>query len=107
MDSLLQGRGKEGAQEAFDDFREELAEEAPSALEVLEGGLKEATAVLALPGKYRRRLRTTKRDPSGLSRRSGGGKNRFGSFQAVFPVNLAIFGHINAQIGHVRPPVGS
>jgi transposase-like protein len=30
-----------------------------AALEVLEDGLFDATAVLALPGKYRRRLRTT------------------------------------------------
>lgn len=41
------------------DTYEQLREEATSALEVLEGGLEEATAVLALPGKYRRRLRTT------------------------------------------------
>jgi len=41
------------------DTYEELREEASSALEVLQKGLEEATAVLALPGKYRRRLRTT------------------------------------------------
>jgi putative transposase len=41
------------------DTYEQLREEATSALETLEEGLEEATAVLALPGKYRRRLRTT------------------------------------------------
>jgi len=39
---------------------EKLREEASSALGTLEEGLEEATAVLALPGKYRRRLRTTR-----------------------------------------------
>jgi hypothetical protein len=42
---------------------------------VLSGGWEAATAaVLALPTKYRQRLRTSKRDPSGSSRRSGGEK---------------------------------
>ncbi len=41
------------------DTYEKLREEAGSALEILEAGLEEVTAVLALPGKYRRRLRTT------------------------------------------------
>jgi len=46
-------KGKRG------DTYKTLREEATSALETLEEGLEEATAVLALPGKYRRRLRTT------------------------------------------------
>jgi transposase-like protein len=37
---------------------EEVSGDAPAALEVLEGGLFDTTAVLALPDKYRRRLRT-------------------------------------------------
>ena len=37
----------------------ELQGEADQALEVLEAGFKDATAVLTLPAKYRRRLRTT------------------------------------------------
>jgi len=41
------------------DTYKKLREEAGSALDALENGLEEATAVLALPGKYRRRLRTT------------------------------------------------
>lgn len=36
-----------------------LQEESPSALATLKENLEDATAVLALPGKYRRRLRTT------------------------------------------------
>ena len=41
------------------DTYEQLREEVGAALDVLEEGLEEATTVLALPGKYRRRLRTT------------------------------------------------
>jgi transposase-like protein len=59
LDRLLKAASQQEAQDRFNDLREELAEEAPSALEVLEDGFFEATAVLALPGKYRRRLRTT------------------------------------------------
>jgi transposase-like protein len=59
LDQVLKASSQKEAQDRFDDLREELEEEAPSALEVLEGGLHEATAVLALPGKYRRRLRKT------------------------------------------------
>lgn len=46
------------AQERFDVFRTEIEENASSVLEILEEGFFDATAVLALPGKYRRRLRT-------------------------------------------------
>ena len=46
-------------QRRFEDISGEIEEKAPTALEVLEDGLVDATAVLALPGKYRRRLRTT------------------------------------------------
>jgi putative transposase len=74
LDQLLKAASQQEAQDRFNDLREELAEEAPSALEVLEGGFFEATAVLALPGKYRRRLRTTKRDPNGSFRKSGAGR---------------------------------
>ena len=59
LDQVLKTSSQQEAQDRFDDFREELAEEASSALEVLEDGFFEATAILALPGKYRRRLRTT------------------------------------------------
>lgn len=48
-----------GAREAFDGLCEELEGRADRALEALEEGLEEATQVLGLPEKYRKRLRTT------------------------------------------------
>ena len=60
-----------------------LEGEADAALSCLSDGWEDATAVLALPPKYRHRLRTTKlrttkRDPNASSRkRSGGAKNPF------------------------------
>jgi hypothetical protein len=56
------------------DTCEQLREEAGAALNVLEEGLEEAAAVLALPGKYRRRLRTTKGDPTAHRRASQKGE---------------------------------
>ncbi len=50
---------QEEARTRLDDLRERLKEKASSALEILEDGFYEATAVLALPEKYRKRLRTT------------------------------------------------
>ncbi|MBX5437132.1 MAG: IS256 family transposase [Alicyclobacillaceae bacterium] len=41
------------------DFVEEYADKAPKAVQVLEDGFDDVTAVLALPDRYRRRLRTT------------------------------------------------
>jgi putative transposase len=41
------------------DFAEEFADKAPKAAQVLEDGFDDVTAVLALPDRYRRRLRTT------------------------------------------------
>ena len=41
------------------DFVEEYADTAPKAVQVLEDGFDDVTAVLALPDRYRRRLRTT------------------------------------------------
>ena len=40
-------------------MRERLRQIAPKALDCLEDGLEDALAVLALPGKYRQRLRST------------------------------------------------
>ncbi|MCS3785093.1 hypothetical protein GGP88_002657 [Salinibacter ruber] len=51
--------GEEGQPEEIDAYRE-LQEEATPALATLKETLEDATAVLALPGKYRRRLRTTR-----------------------------------------------
>jgi len=50
--------GEDGQTEEVDAYRK-LREEAVSALAILKENLEDATAVLALPGKYRRRLHTT------------------------------------------------
>jgi transposase-like protein len=55
----LEAVSQEEARTRLDGLKERLEEKAPSALETLEEGFYEATAVLALPGKYRKRLRTT------------------------------------------------
>ena len=59
LDQVLEAGSQEEARTRLDDLRERLGEEAPSALETLEEGFYDATAVLALPEKYRKRLRTT------------------------------------------------
>jgi len=59
LDQILEADSQEEARTQLDELRERLEEKAPSALQALEGGFYEATAVLALPEKYRKRLRTT------------------------------------------------
>lgn len=59
LDRILEASSQEEAQTQLDDLREQLEENAASALEILEDGFYDATAVLALPEKYRKRLRTT------------------------------------------------
>jgi transposase-like protein len=59
LDRVLTAPSPERAREAFGEACAELEGQADKALEVLETGWEEATAVLALPTKYRRRLRTT------------------------------------------------
>ncbi|WP_263842090.1 transposase [Salinibacter sp.] len=59
LDELLEADSQQQAQQRFEEAYSEIEEEAPKAVEILEEGLVDATAVLALPGKYRRRLRTT------------------------------------------------
>jgi transposase-like protein len=59
LDQLLEASSQSDMQRRFEDISGEIEKKAPAALEVLENGLFDATAVLALPGKYRRRLRTT------------------------------------------------
>ncbi|MCS4034550.1 transposase-like protein [Salinibacter ruber] len=59
LDQLLEASSQSDMQRRFEDISEEIEEKAPAALGVLEDGLFDATAVLSLPGKYRRRLRTT------------------------------------------------
>jgi transposase-like protein len=58
-DQILTTPSPERAREAVDEACAELEGQAGKALEVMETGWEEATAVLALPKKYRRRLRTT------------------------------------------------
>ena len=59
LDQILTAPSPERAREAVDEACAELEGQADKALEVLESGWEEATAILALPAKYRRRLRTT------------------------------------------------
>ena len=59
LDQVLEADSQEEAQTRLEDHRERLAEKAPKALEILEEGFYDATAVLVLPDKYRKRLRTT------------------------------------------------
>jgi transposase-like protein len=59
LDQILTASSPERARDAFGEACAELEGQADRALEVLETGWEEATAVLALPAKYRRRLRTT------------------------------------------------
>jgi transposase-like protein len=59
LDRVLEADSQEEARTRLDDLREQLEENAASALETLEDGFYDATAVLALPEKYRKRLRTT------------------------------------------------
>jgi transposase-like protein len=59
LDQILTASSPERAREAVGEACAEFEGQADKALEVLETGWEEATAVLALPAKYRRRLRTT------------------------------------------------
>jgi transposase-like protein len=59
LDQILEADSQQQAQQRLEQSAEDLEEKAPSALDVLEEGLFDATAVLALPEKYRRRLRTS------------------------------------------------
>jgi len=59
LDQVLEASSQEEARARLDDLREQLEEEASSALKTLEDGFHDATAVLALPEKYRKRLHTT------------------------------------------------
>jgi transposase-like protein len=59
LNQILEAPSPERAREAVGEACAELEGQADKALDVLESGWEEATAVLALPAKYRRRLRTT------------------------------------------------
>lgn len=59
LDRILLAEDPERARAAYDALADELDGRADRALRVLEQGVEDATAVLALPDKYRKRLRTT------------------------------------------------
>ena len=56
---IFRSESKAEARQAFGELAGELDGKAGKALQTLETGLEDAIAVLALPAKYRRRLRTT------------------------------------------------
>lgn len=59
LDRIFKADDKDAARQAFNELAAELEGKADKAIEMLELGLEDATAVLDLPEKYRRRLRTT------------------------------------------------
>jgi putative transposase len=59
LDRILKAEDPETARAAFGEIAAELEGKAERALETLEQGLQDATAVLVLPERYRRRLRST------------------------------------------------
>jgi len=56
---IFRSESQAEARQAFGELARELDGTAETALQTLEAGLEDAIAVLALPAKYRRRLRTT------------------------------------------------
>ena len=59
LKKIFRAEEASAARAAFSDLVERLASRAERAMEVLENGLDDSLTVLALPEKYRRRLRTT------------------------------------------------
>lgn len=59
LSRIFKADDKDEARRAFDELAAELEDKADRALETLELGLEDATTVLNLPEKYRKRLRTT------------------------------------------------
>lgn len=59
LKEILEAPNKQRAREKLRECLEEFDDKAPDAMNILENGFEDATAVLCLPGKYRRRLRTT------------------------------------------------
>ncbi len=57
--AILEAPDSKTARKLLNDVLEEYKEKAPKAMEVLEEGFEDVTAVLELPEQYRRRLRTT------------------------------------------------
>ncbi len=65
LDQILEADSQQAVRQRLEEVSPELSEKAPTALEVLKEGIFDTTAVLAIPEKYRERLRTTKM-PEGL-----------------------------------------
>jgi transposase-like protein len=59
LDRVFEAEDPASAREHFEELAGRLEGEADAALDTLEAGLEDAIAVLRLPAKYRRRLRTT------------------------------------------------
>ncbi len=59
LKKILGAYDRQDAKKAFEDLAEELEGKADNALQVLEEGLEDALAVLGLPEKYRRRMKST------------------------------------------------
>ena len=59
LDRIFEADGPDEARESFNELCDELNGKADDALKTLELGFEDAIAVLHLPEKYRRRLRTT------------------------------------------------
>ena len=59
LSRIFKAGDKDEARRAFEELAAELEDKADRALETLELGLEDATTVLNLPEKYRKRLRTT------------------------------------------------
>lgn len=58
LERVLEAESMEAARVTFAEAATELGVQAAHALEILEAGLEDAIAVLHLPEKYRRRLRS-------------------------------------------------
>ena len=58
LDKIFKTDSPDDARQAFNELAAELESKAERALETLELGLADATSVLRLPEKYRKRLRT-------------------------------------------------
>jgi putative transposase len=59
LDQILEADSQQEAQGQLEELASELSDKAQDALEILEEGILDATAVMALPEKYRKRLRTS------------------------------------------------
>jgi len=59
LEDIFEASDREEAREEFEAFEDEFGEKAEECVETLREGFEDVTAVLGLPGKYRRRIRST------------------------------------------------